>query len=334
MASETTWQVLVTDIAWPSAELEAEVLARVGGELILAESGDEAELTRLVSEADAILTTWKQVPASIIRAGKKVQVISRYGIGVDNIDVDEATRSGIIVANVPAYCLDEVSEHAMALMLACARKLCFYNSRTHADDWSVTSGSPLFRIRGRTLGIIGFGKIGQTLAPKARAFGMRVLVHDPYVDAGTVRAQGCEETELDSLLTEADFVSIHIPLTEENRGMINGARLRQMKSTAFLINTARGGIIDHDALLVALEEGWIAGAALDVFDPEPLPPGHSLLQFPNVIATPHVAFFSEESLRDLEIQAAENVAAVLSGRRPVSVVNPEVLELPRWSHLR
>jgi D-3-phosphoglycerate dehydrogenase len=334
MTSKTTWRILVTDIAWPSAELESEVLAQVGGELILAESGNEDELMRLVPEADAILTTWKQVPASLIQAGRKLQVISRYGIGVDNIAVDEATRNGIIVANVPAYCLDEVCEHAMALMLACARKICFYNSRTHADDWSVTSGSPLFRIRGRTLGIIGFGKIGQTLAPKARAFGMRVLVCDPYVEAGTIRAQDCEKTELDGLLTEADFVSIHIPLNEENRGMINEARLRQMKPTAFLINTARGGIIDHSALIKALQEGWIAGAALDVFDPEPLPPGHPLLKFPNVIATPHVAFYSEQSLRDLEIQAAENVAAVLSGRRPASVVNPEVLDLPRWSHLQ
>jgi len=334
MSDEMNWRILATDIAWPSVEPEAEVLARIGGELVLAESGSEEELLGLVPAADAILTCWAHMPASVIRAGRKLQVIGRYGIGVDNIAVEEATRLGILVTNVPAYCLDEVSDHAMALILTCARKICHYNSKAHAGDWEIASGKPLFRVRGQTLGIIGFGKIGRTLAPKARAFGMRVSVYDPYVDAETVRACQCEKTELDALLTEADFVSIHAPLTESTGDMINEARLRQMKSTAFIINTARGAIIDQDALVRALEQGWIAGAALDVFVPERLPSDHPLLKLPNAIATPHVAFYSEESLLDLEIQAAENVAAVLSGRRPASVVNPQVLDLPRWSHLR
>ncbi len=222
----------------------------------------------------------------------------------------------------------------MALILACARKVCHYNARVHAGDWEVASGKPLFRIRGQTLGIIGFGKIGQTLAPKAKGFGMRVLAYDPYVDTQAIEAHQCEKVELDTLLTEADFVSIHAPLTDSTRNMIDGARLRQMKSTAFIINASRGAIIDQDALVRALEQGWIAGAGLDVFVPERIPSDHPLLKFPNVIATPHVAFYSEESLLDLEIQAAENVTAVLSGRRPTWVVNPEVLDLPRWSHLK
>jgi D-3-phosphoglycerate dehydrogenase len=334
MTDKATWRILVTDVAWPSVQAEAEVLAQVGGELTLAKLGNEDELLRLVPEADAILVTWKQMSANIIRAGKKLQVISRYGIGVDNIAVEEATRLGIIVANVPAYCLDEVSEHTMALILACARQVCSYNARIHAGDWAVTCGSPLFRVRGKTLGIIGFGKIGQTLAPKARALGLRVLVYDPYIDLETVRAHQCESATLDSLLPEADFVSIHAPLTENTHAMIDEARFRQMKPSAFIVNTARGPLVDHAALVKALENGWIAGAALDVFDPEPLPPDHPLLRLPNVIMTPHAAFFSEESLQDLEVQAARNVAAVLSGRRPASVVNPEVLDLPRWSHLR
>lgn len=334
MIDRTKWRIVVTDIAWPSVEPEASVLARVGGELVLAESGSEEELLGLVSTADAILTCWKQVLPSVVRAGSKLQVISNYGIGVDNIAVGEATKHGVLVTNVPAFCLGEVSDHAMALILACARKICHYNSRVRAGDWEVGSGKPLFRIHGQTLGIIGFGKVGQTLVPKARAFGMRVLVYDPYADADTVKARQCEKTGLDAVLSEADFVTIHAPLTESTRGMIDEARLRQMKPTAFIINTARGTIIDQDALVRALERGWIAGAALDVFVPERLPPDHPLLKLPNVIATPHVAFYSEESLWDLEIQAAGNVAAVLSGRRPASVVNPEVLDLPRWSHLR
>lgn len=334
MSDRTDRRILVTDVAWPSVEPEAEVLGRIGGELVLAESGREEELLSLVPAADAILTCWAQVPASVVQAGQKLQVIGRYGIGVDNIAVEEATRRGILVTNVPAYCLDEVSDHAMALMLACARKVCHYNARAHAGDWEVASGKPLFRIRGQTLGIIGFGKIGQTLAPKAKAFGLRVLVYDPYVSTEIVTAHQCEKAELDTLLTEADFVSIHAPLTDSTRGMIDEARLQQMKSTAFIINTARGAIIDQDALVRALERGWIAGAALDVFVPERLPTDHPLLKLSNVIATPHVAFYSEESLRDLQIQAAENVAAVLSGQRPASIVNSEVLSLPRWSHLR
>lgn len=334
MTDKTNWRILVTDIAWPSIEPEAEVLARVGGELVLAESGSEEELLRLAPAADAILTCWAQVPASVVRAGDKLQVISRYGIGVDNIAVEEATRRGIPVTNVPAYCLDEVSDHVLALLLACARKICHFNSRVHSGDWEISSGKPLFRIRGQTLGIIGFGKIGRTLASKAMAFGLRVLIYDPYVDAEVVRSRGCEKTELDALLTGADFVSVHAPLTESTRAMIDEGRLRQMKSTAFIINAARGAIIDQDALVRALEQGWIAGAALDVFVPERLPSDHPLLQLPNLIATPHVAFYAEESLQDLEIQAAQNVAAVLSGQRPASVVNSEVLDLPRWSHLK
>jgi D-3-phosphoglycerate dehydrogenase len=328
------WRILVTDIAWPTLEPEAEVLARIGGELILARSASEAELLDLVTEADAILTCWKQVSAGVVRAGQKLQVISRYGIGLDNIAVDEATRLGILVTNVPTFCLDEVSDHAMALILACARKVCHYNSRVHDGDWEIKSGKPIFRVRGQTLGIIGFGRIGQTLALKAKAFGMKVLAHDPYIDTQVAKSSGSEIVDLDRLLAQSDFVSIHTPLNETTRGMIGETRLRQMKSTAFIINTARGAILDQPALVKALEQGWIAGAALDVFVPECIPPDHPVLKLPNVIATPHVAFYSEESALDLEIRAAENVAAVLSGSRPTSIVNREVLNLPRWSHLR
>jgi D-3-phosphoglycerate dehydrogenase len=204
----------------------------------------------------------------------------------------------------------------------------------HRGDWEISHGQPLYRLRGRTLGIVGFGKIGRTLAPKALAFGLRVLVYDPYVVSDVVRAHQCQKVELATLLRQADYLSIHAPLTDETRGLIDEAALRQIKRTAFVINTSRGAIIDQDALVVALQEGWIAGAALDVFEPERIPPDHPLLRLPNVLATPHVAFYSEESLRDLRTLATENVAAVLSGRRPASIVNPQVLSLQRWAHLR
>jgi D-3-phosphoglycerate dehydrogenase len=179
-------------------------------------------------------------------------------------------------------------------------------------------------LRGKTLGIIGFGNIGRTLAPKARAFGLRVIVADPYVDGEVVTAHGCEQAELGALLRESDYISIHTPLNQETRGMINEAALR----------LTRGALIDQDALVRALQRGWIAGAAMDVFVPERLPEHHPLLQLPNVIVTPHVAFYSEESVLELEVKAAESVAAVLAGRRPPHVVNPSVLSLPRWAHLR
>ena len=326
--------VLVTDITWPSTAPEAKVLEAVGARLLLAQTGSEEELLALVPQADAILTCFKKVSAAVIRAGPKLQVVGRYGIGVDNIAVDEATRLGIPVTNVPAYCLDEVAEHVMALILACARQVVRYNAAVHAGTWSLKTGMPMFRVRGRALGIVGFGKIGRTLAEKAQAFGMRVLAHAPRANPESLRAHGVQPASLEELLHEADFVSIHTPLTPATRGLMNAERLRSMKLTAYLINTARGAVIDPAALLQALREGWIAGAAVDVFDPEPIPADHPLLQLPNFIVTPHAAFYSEESIVDLETLAAQNVAAILSGRRPAAVVNPEVLGLPRWAHLR
>jgi D-3-phosphoglycerate dehydrogenase len=327
-------KVLVTDFTWPSTDREAAVLAEVGARLVVAAAAREEEFLRRVPEADAILTCFARVSAAVIRAGRRLQVIGRYGIGVDNIAVDEATRLGIPVTNVPAYCVDEVAEHALALLLACARGVCRYNAAVRQGNWDLGTAMPLGRVRGRVLGILGFGKIGRSLAAKVQGLGMRVLVHDHHAPAEAVRQAGGESVTLDELLRQADFLSLHVPATPQTRGLLNAERLRQMKPTAFVINTARGALIDQDALQHALRQGWIAGAALDVFEPERLPPDHPLLALPNVLATPHVAFYSEESAAELQTRAARNVAAVLSGRLPESVVNPEVLRLPHWSHLR
>jgi D-3-phosphoglycerate dehydrogenase / 2-oxoglutarate reductase len=326
--------VLFTDHTWPSVEPEAAVLRRVGARLVVAETGDERELRALVTEADAILTCFARVSEDVVRAGERLQVIGRYGIGVDNIAVGEATKLGIPVTNVPAYCLDEVAEHALALMLGLARGLHVYDRAIREGDWDLSRGAPLHRVAGRTLAVVGFGKIGQALAGRAAGVGLRVLAVDRNARRPALEAVGAEPAELDDAFARADFVSLHCPLTDETRGLIDEARLRRMKPGAFLINTARGGLVDHDALHRALSEGWIAGAGLDVFAPEPLASDHPLFRQPNLIATPHVAFYSEESLVELETRAAENVAAVLEGRMPASVVNPEVLELERWEHLR
>jgi D-3-phosphoglycerate dehydrogenase / 2-oxoglutarate reductase len=326
--------VLVTDRTWPSVEPEAEVLARVGARIVEATTGEEEELLALVEDADAILTCFAKVSADVIRAGQRLQVVGRYGIGVDNIAVDQATRLGIPVTNVPAYCLDEVAEHALALLFAFARKICRYDTAVRDGEWALATGAPIFRIAGRTLGIVGFGKIGRTLSAKARGLGLNVLAFDLRMSGADAREQGAEPVSLEELARRSDFVSVHTPLTPETEGLIGESILRQMKPTAFLINTARGGIVDQAALLRALAEGWIAGAGIDVFVPERLPADHPLLAHPGVLATPHVAFYSEESVLALEVLAAENVAAVLSGRQPHALVNPEVLELERWAHLR
>jgi D-3-phosphoglycerate dehydrogenase len=325
--------VLVTDYTWPSTEPEAEVLAEVGARLLVATSGEEEELVELAPQADAILTCFARVGERVVAAGTRLQVIGRYGIGVDNIAVAEATRRGILVTNVPAYCLDEVAEHVLALLLTHARSILTYDRAVHEGDWSLARGAPIHRVAGRTLGIVGFGKIGRTLADKARGIGLQVIAYDPLLSDEQVHAGGAEPVSLAELAARAHFVSVHVPLTPETAGLIGEEVLRAMRPDAFVVNTARGGIVDQEALLRALRDGWIAGAALDVFVPERLPPEHPLLAEPRLVATPHVAFYSEESVHVLEVEAARNVAAVLGGQRPRSVVNPEVLGLERWAHL-
>lgn len=326
--------VLVTDYTWSSTEPEALVLEKVGASLLIAETGSEQELIKLAPEADAILTCFAQVTSKVVQAGKKLQIIGRYGIGVDNIAVDEATRLGIPVTNVPAYCLDEVCEHALAFFFALARHVCSYDAAVRAGNWELKTGMPMFRMSGRTLGILGFGKIGQTLAAKAQGLGLNLIAHDPFLPAGVFAQHQTESVGLDELFSRSDFISVHMPLSPQTRHMVNQDLLRKMRPTAFIVNTSRGGVIDQSALLLALQDGWIAGAGLDVFEPERLPPDHPLLHAPNLLTTPHVAFYSEESVVELEIKAAQNVADILSGRRPGPVINPQVFDLPRWANLK
>lgn len=321
------WKILITDYAWPSVEPERQVLARVGAELIVAESGDEAELLSLAPKMDGILTCWKPVRENVIAAANKCQIIGRCGIGLDNIDVAAATQHGIVVTNVPAYCVDEVAEQAMALLLACARKIPRYDTAVKNGTWEQNIGGPqMYRLRGKTLGIIGFGRIAQAVVPKAKAFGLQVNVYSPRTTQETIQKHGAEKVAFDELLATADFITIHAPLTEETQHMFGSAEFRAMKPTAFLINTARGGIVNTEALTAALINGEIAGAGIDVLETEPPEPNEELLTCDNVIITPHTAFISHEALLDLEVTAASCIAQVLTGQRPDSVVNPEVLE--------
>jgi D-3-phosphoglycerate dehydrogenase / 2-oxoglutarate reductase len=317
--------VAITDYVFPSLEPEHRVLSPLGVELRPAQCKSEEEIIELTRGADAVLNCYAKMTAHVIERLDRCKIIARYGIGVDNVDLAAATRARILVTNVPDYCIDEVSDHALALLLSLARQIVAANGAVKGGAWDVVAHGGIRRLRGQTLGLLGFGKIAKALASKVQPFGMKVLVYDPYLEPELISRHGAEAASLDRLLAESDAISIHVPLSPETRNLIGQRELARMKSTAFLINTSRGGIVDEQALAIALTEGQLGGAALDVFNVEPPPPDHPLRQAPNVILTPHLAFYSRESVIELQTKAAEEVARALKGEPPRSPVNREVL---------
>jgi D-3-phosphoglycerate dehydrogenase / 2-oxoglutarate reductase len=316
------FKVLLTDYAWKDLEIERRILREADAELIIAEKTDATTLAALARDADAIMTNWAKVPDSVIAAGGKLRIVARLGIGLDNIDVESATRRGIVVTNVPDYCLIEVAEHALALLLGLARKVAFYHYQTKLGQYSLQSGPTLRRIAGQTLGIVGLGKIGRELANRAAALGIRVLACSRTQSQAPA---GVEWRPLHELLEQSDYVSLHLPLTPETRHLIGAAELARMRPTAYLINTARGGLIDTAALVAALAADRLAGAALDVQDPEPPDLSQPPYNDPRVIVTPHAAFVSAESLENLRSRVARQVAVRLTGGEPENIVNRTVL---------
>jgi D-3-phosphoglycerate dehydrogenase len=256
----------------------------------------------------------------------KCRIIGRFGIGVDNVDILAATKAGIVVTRVPDYCLDEVSDHTMALLLSLVRKIPSSSARTQSGRWEMRAVIPIRRLRGTVLGLVAFGNIPQLVAPKAQAFGMRVVTYDPYVSKAVTEKAGVEQVEFEELVKISDYISIHTPLMPATHHLFNADVFRRMKPSAYLINTARGPIIDEAALAEALDKKEIAGAALDVMEQEPPPSGSPLFGRDNVIVTPHTSYYSEESLVDLQTKAAEEVVRVLSGQTPRNPVNPEALK--------
>jgi D-3-phosphoglycerate dehydrogenase len=283
----------------------------------MAKSASADDILAVAREADAVLVTYAKLPGELLRELTRCKVIGRFGLGVDNIDIAAAARLGITVTYVPDYCLREVSDHAMALLLALARKVPFSNSLVQSGRWELSPIVPLRRLDGQVLGLIGFGNIPRALAPKAKSFGLKVITHDPYVSADVAKAFGVENTSFEDLLGRSDFVSLHAPLLPATRGLMNADSFARMKQGAFLINTARGPLIDETALVVALDSGHLGGAALDVVAVEPLPKESPLLGRNNVILTPHTAYYSVEALGELQTKCASDVARVLSGETPV-----------------
>jgi D-3-phosphoglycerate dehydrogenase / 2-oxoglutarate reductase len=320
--------IAVSDSVFPNLNPAREVLSRVGAELLLAEAPTSEAIMQVARNADAVLVTYAKVTAEMIGQMTRCRIIARFGIGVDNVDIAAATKAGIVVTRVPDYCIDEVSDHTMALLLALARKIPFANSRAHAGHWEMPAVVPIYRLRGGVLGLVGFGRIPQLVAPKAKAFGLKVISYDPLVSQETMNRAGVEKVEFSELVGVSDHISIHAPLVPETDHLFNASIFCKMKPTAYLINTARGPIVDEQALAQALDRGHLAGAALDVLSHEP-PSASPLFGRENVILTPHMSFYSAESLIDLQRKAAEDVVRVLSGDAPLNPLNPEALQSSR-----
>lgn len=309
--------IAIADSPFPSLDPARAALARLDPELRMASSSSPADILAVARDADAVLVTYARLDGDLIGALARCRVIGRFGLGVDNIDLAAARGRSITVTYVPDYCIHEVSDHAMTLLLALVRKIPFSNALVQGGRWEMPAVVPIRRLAGRTLGLVGFGNIPRALAPKARAFGLKVVSHDPHVPAEAMQAAGVQGVGFDQLLAISDFISVHAPLLPETRGLLGTAAFARMKRGALLVNTARGPLIDESALIDALDSGQLAGAALDVVAVEPPANDSKLLGRPNLILTPHTAFYSVEALEELQTKCASDVARVLSGETPV-----------------
>ena len=315
----STLKLLLSDIAWPDTSIEQELCDEAGIELVIAPDSSEETLSQLALDCDGIVTCWGNITSKVIAAaGSRCKVVSRMGIGLDNIDVQYCTAQNIPVTNVPDYCLQEVAEHTIASIFALGRHINTYNLESKAGQYEREVSPPLRRLRGQTVGIIGLGNIGTRVAKLANALEFKVL---GFRQDMTKSVEGVELTPFDDLLTQSDFITLHLPVTDDNHHMLGAPQFQRMKSTAYLVNTARGGLVDHEALASALQSGEIAGAALDVQDPEP--PDLSVTPYndPRVIVTPHAAFVSVESLIELRRSSVRNAFDVMLHGESKHVVN-------------
>lgn len=316
------YRVVITDCDHGSIREEKEEFDRMGAELILAQVREEEELIRVGKEADGLINQYALLTRRVFENLPKCKVVARYGVGVDSIDLRAATDLGIIIANVPDYCIDEVASHAVAMMLTLTRKTAFFDRKVKSSQWDFRQGTPIHRIQGKTLGLIGCGKIGFEVAKRISAFGVKVMAFDPYIQR---TGEKIELTDLETVLRKSDFISIHCPLNDSTQHLIGEQEFQKMERKPLLINTSRGPIVNEKALIQALEEGRISGAGLDVLETEPPDSKNPMLKMENVIFSPHVGFYSEESISELKRRTARNVSDVLRGRWPGSVVNQGVM---------
>src|SRR5262249_24714340 len=316
----STFLVAVADSVFPKLDPAREVLSKIDADLQLASEPTPEGVLKVASAADALLVTYAKMNGDMIRQMPKCRIMSRFGIGVDNVDLDAATQAGIVVTKVPDYCIDEVSDHAMALLLSAVRKIPMATEQVHSGVWKMPNFVPIHRLRGSVLGLAGFGRIPQLVAPKAQAFGMKVIAFDPYLPKDVFAKAGVEQVDFPTLLKRSDYISVHSPLTPETKGLFGAEAFKQMKKGSYIVNTARGPVIDEQALAAAIDSGHLAGAGLDVMTTEP-PVNSPLIGKKNVIITPHTSFYSDESLVELQTKAAQEVANVLTGKPARNPVN-------------
>lgn len=309
--------IAVTDSVFPSLDPAKAALARLNPTYRMAKSASAEDILAVARDADALLITYAKITREIIGQLTKCKAIGRFGLGVDNIDLPAAKEKGIAVNYVPDYCIREVSDHTMALLLSLIRKVPLSNKLVQAGRWEMPAVVPIRRIEGTVLGLIGFGHIPRLVAPKAQAFGIKVIAYDPFAKAELFKAANVESVDFDTLLQRSDYVSVHAPLMAQTRGMMNAAAFAKMKKGAYIVNTARGPLIDEPALIAALDAGQVGGAGLDVVATEPPAKDSPLLGRDNVIVSPHTAFYSIEALEELQSKCASDVARVLSGEKAV-----------------
>lgn len=317
-------KVVVCDYEFPNLEPEKKALSVLENLVFVpSQSRTEREVIELTRDADGVLNQWNHINANVIAGMSNCKVIATYGIGVDKIDVEAATRKGIYVCNVPDYNKHEVSDHALAMLLAVGRQLLPFDRLIRQGKYGFMHlDNKLWRFEGQTVGLVGFGKIPRKLAYKLQtALGMKVLAYDPYLSEESAKEAEVAKVDLPELMRESDYVSIHVPLTKETRYMIDESLLRMMKPTAYLINCGRGAIVEETALVKVLSERTIAGAAIDVFETEPISANDPLLKLDNVMVTPHAAWHTQESMYDMQWGAANQIALVLSGKEPTNAVN-------------
>lgn len=310
-----TFKVLLTDYEFEHLQYEEEVFAESGLdiEFIKAQCKTEEEVIEKAQQADAILNQYAPISRRVIESLENTKVISRYGVGVNTIDLEAAKEKSITVANVPDYGMEEVSNHALALLLSWARKVTLLNNEVKKGNWDFKASVPIHRFDKQTVGVLGFGRIPRRFIEKVKPLGFKLAAYDPFVSAEDMEAAGVRKMELDEIIREADYLSVHVPLIKDTFHLLNEERFGQMKKNAVVINTARGPIIDEKALAEALEKGIIAGAALDVTEEEPIGKDSPLLKLDNVIITPHSAWYSEEAMVELRQKAARNIVQVLNG---------------------
>lgn len=317
-----TVTILFTDYNYKSVDLEEEIIKKniPNVRFIHAQCTTEDEVIEKSKNVDGIINQQAPLTSKVIKNLTNCKVIAKYGVGIDTIDVKTAKEKEIMICNVPDYCINEVSEHAFSLLLAQARRINFLNIKVKEGVWDYRIGRPIFRLEGQTLGLLGIGNIGKKMAQKARGFGLNIVAYDPFVDKEAANFLNIKLMSLEKMLSQSDFVSIHTPLTEETFHMIDRNKIKLMKKNSVLINTSRGGLIHEKALIRALRNKEIAGAALDVLENEPIERNNPLLSMNEVIITPHAAWHSEEAQFEVKTKTAQNVSDALTGKKPQYII--------------